>query len=179
MHYNGDLCIGAERRSVYNSVFDHVLAVAINFGFVYVGILFQKKIILGNEEFVVRPVIGKTKKWRYSEVSLVEIYSNQGLSRPIALFAGQKRLVKIVSAYSGYFVLERIFEEKCGHVMNYCQFREKFNGIDIVCISFNQHILHTFFTNKYKKKKGAGTGDFGEAVAFIQHVGKCMHCRRF
>ena len=53
-------------------------------------------------------------------MSLVRIDSNQGISRPIALFAGQKKIVQIVFAYSGYFILERMFEDKCSDVMEYC-----------------------------------------------------------
>lgn len=115
------ICVLVQKEEVFTTVYLIMYLPLLSIlGLCTLVFYFRKKIILGNEEFVIRPVIGKTKKWRYSEVSLVEIYSNQGLSRPIALFAGQKRLVKIVSAYSGYFVFERIFEEKCGHVMNYC-----------------------------------------------------------
>lgn len=77
------------------------------------------KIVVEEEEIRVQ-LFGKGKKvWKYTDISEVRIYDNQGISRPILLLSDKNKIVKIVSAYEGYYMFNEVLKLKCGDKIKY------------------------------------------------------------
>ncbi len=82
------------------------------------------------EELIIRTIWTREKRWKYTEITDVYIYKNQGLSNPVVLLKDGKKIVKIVSAYSGYKAFKSVLKEKCNnkiYTLNY--YKNKFYKI--------------------------------------------------
>lgn len=96
-----------------------IVPMCLLYALISVWFYFKTRIILHEEELIIRTIWTREKRWKYTEITDVYIYKNQGLSNPVVLLKDGKKIVKIVSAYSGYKAFKSVLKEKCNNKIKY------------------------------------------------------------
>lgn len=79
----------------------------------------RKRIYVTYTGIIIHPVLGRSRKIFFQDITAVLIDETQPYSRPIQIYCGNKRITTVVKATVGYHDLENILEEKCAYKIQY------------------------------------------------------------
>lgn len=82
---------------------------------------FRKKLYIFDDKMLLVPFIGRKREIMFSDISAIYVKVNEGISRPIIIYENQRKMTTVVSAYSGYYLLEQVLREKCRDKLQECR----------------------------------------------------------
>lgn len=79
----------------------------------------RKRIYVTYTGIIIHPVIGRSSKVFFQDITAIIIDDSQPYSRPIQIYCGKKRITTVVKATVGYQNFENILREKCAYKIQY------------------------------------------------------------